>query len=172
MPVKYFNNMDEAVEPQESPKQIVRATRILFGALVMGICLFVLMTVIVNQLNGPLFEKNYLAYNDIFLGVTIVAGIGCVYGGRFFYTKAMASGNSLSESLAARLNQYRGSLIIYLAFCEGAALFSVVIFFLTGNYIVLTATGIMLAAMFVKAPTKGRIIQELGLDWKQQQEIE
>jgi hypothetical protein len=163
--------MNVTEPPQESPKQIVRATRILFGALVVGVLLFMLVTIIVNQLNGPLFEKNYLAYNDIFLAVAFVLGVACIFGARFFYGKAISSTNSLSFSLDARLNQYRGSLIIYMAFCEAAALFSIVIFFLTGNYIVLTVTGIMLVAMFMKAPTKRRIISELALDLQQQKEI-
>ena len=66
---------------------------------------------------------------------------------------------------------YRSVLIRYLAISEGAALFSLIAFYLTGDHRLFLMTGIMLAAMLWAAPTTERIIATLNPDWQEQQDL-
>jgi hypothetical protein len=74
--------------------------------------------------------------------------------------------------LPDKLNQYRSALIIYIALCEGPALFGIILFFVTGNYLMFIITGITIASMLAKMPSRKRVVDDLTLDWKQQQELE
>jgi hypothetical protein len=157
---------------QGTPKETLRALKILFAALVLGVCLFTLVVVIVNQLNGPVMEAKGLQYKNVFLLVAaILAGI-CLLAAHYLYNKRVTLTKNSALFLADKLNQYRATFILYLALCEGPALFSIIIFFLTGNYTVLIITAVMLTAMLVKAPLLKRIVTVLNLDWKEQQELE
>jgi hypothetical protein len=74
-------------------------------------------------------------------------------------------------SLKQRVSRYREALIMYMAPCEGAALFSVIVFFMVGEPLVLMVAAAILGAMFIKFPFVKRVISELNLDWQEQQEL-
>ncbi len=156
---------------QSSPKQKLKAIQIFFLALTIGLVLFAVIVVVVDFMNGPVLGKDELVNRDILLGAVIITGVICLFGARSYYNRTMKMVDISSFSLADKLNQYRAALIIYMAFCEGPAIFSVIIFFLTGNYWVFAITALLLAAMLIKAPTKTRMIQEMKLDWREQKEI-
>jgi hypothetical protein len=156
---------------QSSPKQKLKAIQIFFLALTIGLVLFAVIVVVVDFMNGPVLGKDELVNRDILLGAVIITGVICLFGARSYYNRTMKMVDISSFSLADKLNQYRAALIIYMAFCEGPAIFSVIIFFLTGNYWVFAITALLLAAMLLKAPTKTRMIQEMKLDWREQKEI-
>jgi len=61
---------------------------------------------------------------------------------------------------------------LYQALCEAAALLSVVVFFLTGIFTLLIITAILLTLMLSKVPITKKVVNELALDWKEQQELE
>lgn len=156
---------------QPSPKQKLKAIQIFFLSLIIGLVLFAVIVVVVDFMNGPVLGKDELVNRDILLGAVVITGIICMFGARSYYNRTMKMVDISSFSLSDKLNQYRAALIIYMAFCEGPAIFSVIIFFLTGNYWVFAVTALLLAAMLLKAPTKTRIIQEMKLDWREQKEI-
>ncbi len=153
------------------PKQSIKATQILCAALMAGIIVFVIIIVVVNRLNGPMLDKEGLQYQDILLYAAVGLGITCCAVAMSLYNKKMAVIKNSVITLTDKLNQYQAALIKYMAPCEGAALFSVIVFFLTGNFLVLIVTASMLIAMFIKFPLQAKIISELNLDWKEQQEL-
>jgi hypothetical protein len=153
------------------PKQNIKAMQVLCAALMAGVVFFVIIIVVITRVNGPMLDKEVIKYQDIFLYTAIGLAIVCFVIARSLYNKKMAVINNTATLLADKLNQYQAILIKYMAPCEGAALFSVIVFFLTGNFLVLLVTASMLVAMFIKYPLRGRIISELSLDWKEQQEI-
>ena len=157
---------------QGTPKENLKAIKVLFAALVLGVCSFTGVVVVVNQLNGPLMDTAGQQYNKVFLVAAVVLGGICLVAAHYMYNKKLTLTKNSAVSLKDKLNQYRSALLLYLALCEGAALFSIIAFFLTGNYTVLIITAVMLTAMLVKAPLLKRIITELNLDWKEQQELE
>jgi len=74
--------------------------------------------------------------------------------------------------LQEKLNQYRSALILFMAICEGASLFSITAFFVTGDYILLVVPAVMVWVMSTKLPSVQKIVQLLRLDWNEQQVLE
>lgn len=163
--------MTEPFNMNATPRAAVRAMQVLFLALAAGVVLFALVAAILLLVNGPLLEPENLVHSNILLSVVLVVAVTCALGARSYYTKMIGMGSGTIISLNDKLNQYRAALIIYMALCEGPAIFSVIIFLLTGKFIILIITALLVAVMCVKAPTRNRIIQELKLDWREQQEI-
>lgn len=153
------------------PKQSIKAMQLLCAALMAGVIFFAIIIVVVTRLNGPMLDKDGIKYQDIFLYAAIGLAIVCYVIARSLYNKKMAVIKNSVLLLADKFNQYQATLIKYMAPCEGAALFSVIVFFLTGNFLVLLVTASMLVAMFIKYPLQSKIISELNLDWKEQQEL-
>jgi len=162
-----MNEYDQT--PTTSAKDM-RAIRILFNAIVAGAVMFsaiVLALSLVKETVSPIKE-----YENIILGIGIAVTLGCYIAARNGYNKGIAIAKDSLISLPDKLNQYRTTLILYLALCEGPALFGIILFFVTGNYFMFIITALMIAAMLVKAPTRRRVIDELALDWKQQEQLD
>jgi hypothetical protein len=163
--------MTEEDYKNQTPKEILKALQVLFILLLAGMVLFAALVVIVDIVNGPLLEKETRSAGNILVSAVIIIAVACVFGARSYYNKTMTLDNLRSFSLTDKLNQYRAALIIYMAFCEGPALFSIIIFFLTGYYWVFIVTILLIAVMLLKAPTKARITSELKLDWQEQEKL-
>ena len=161
--------MNQAQQTPSSPN--LRAIRILFNAIIAGTLLFSIVALLINKTQGP-FSKEIRGYHNIFLGISIGIAVICFVIARRSYNKGIAIAKDSLISLPDKLNKYLATLLMYIALCEGPAVFGVVLFLITGNYFMLIITVTMIAAMLTKAPTIKRITDELGLDWKQQQELE
>ncbi|MEQ1677944.1 MAG: hypothetical protein ABL876_14645 [Chitinophagaceae bacterium] len=163
--------MTEAGVPATGPKDDLRAMRILCFALMVGVVVFAIIVAVLNQGNALPTKEMGKQLNDILPYVVAGIAVLCYLVARSSYSKKVAVIKNLQTSLGNKLNQYRTVLITYMAPCEGAALFSVMGLFLTGNYYFLIITSVMLAAMYSKMPSKERLTKELDLDWKEQQEL-
>lgn len=163
--------MTEAGKQPTTISDSLRSMRILSAALMIGVTLFAIIISFLILQSGPVMDAEGLQYKDIFFYVSVGLAIICFFIARALYTKKKIIVKNAPISLLDKLNQYLSALILYMAPCEGAALFSVVVLFLTGNFLLLIVTGLLLAAMFSKFPWPKRIISELELDWKQQEEI-
>lgn len=156
-----------------SPKEQLRALRILNSALVIGAALFTVIAVTVTLING----KGAFSISDtkktgvVFLVLSVFLAVFCFYRAITVYKRRMEEIRNGNESLLFKLNQYHSALILYLAPCEGAAIFSVIVFFLTGDYKALIVTALMVAAMVIKMPARKKMREELGLNWNEEQEF-
>ncbi len=162
--------MQETVSPG-TPKQQVRAIMIFCLALIVGTVLFAAVILLLHFTNGPVMDDKEPVFKEIMLYAAIGIAVFCFVNAMRMFKKLRNTGTQL-VSLNDRLNQYRTALIVYMAGCEGAAIFSIIAFFMTGVPWLLIITGLMLAAMLVKFPFRKKIIADLALDWKEQQELE
>jgi hypothetical protein len=105
------------------------------------------------------------------LGGAIALSLVCFMLARKGYNKGTGIAKDSLISLPDKLNQYRATLILYMALCEGPALFGIILFYLTGNYFMFIITAMMIAAMLAKAPARQRVVDDLGLDWQQQEQL-
>ena len=154
---------------QGTPKEQLKANAILFSALFVGVIIFLLLAVVLIKFNGK-FSDNDDLDKILLVVVSIIAAI-CLVSAFSIYKRQI---NGLVNSvlpLTEKLNNYRAILIVYLALCEGAALFSIISLILTGNFWSIAVTATMLAAMLIKRPSRQRVINELQLDWQEQQEL-
>ena len=153
--------MNQAQQTPSSPN--LRAIRILFNAIIVGTLLFSAIAVLINKTQGP-FSKKVSEYQNIFLGISIGIAVVCFVIARRSYNKGTAIAKDSLISLPEKLNKYLAALLMYIALCEGPAVFGFVLFLITGNYFILIITVTMIAAMLTKAPTLKRITDELGLE--------
>jgi hypothetical protein len=154
-----------------TPKENLRASRILCIALITGVLIFTIVSIFVNQFIGPFIEETKV-YENIFLwGIAIISSI-CILITLRQYPKGIAVVKGSGASLNDKLNQYRVVLIKHMAFCEFPALFSIIIFLLIGNFYVFGFTTMMLMIMLAKFPNGKRVISELELNWEEQQQLE
>jgi hypothetical protein len=163
--------MEQQPQSPATPKQNLRASQILCLALLLGCTFFAAMMLLLNVTQGPTMPDSD-NYGDIFLYAAIGIAIICIFIAVTGYNKRIAAAKNLTGSLDDKLNHYRGILIQYMAPCEGAGLFAIIVFFLTGNYQLLIIVALMLGLMLYRFPFKAKAIKELGLDWKEQQELE
>jgi len=154
-----------------TPKEILRSIRVLFGAIVTGTVIFAIIIVVVIKLQGHLMPETE-EYQSVFLyiatGLAIICGLVAVNQ----YNKGIAAAKDSLIPLPDKLNLYRATLIKYMALCEGSALLWIILFFMTVNYAALGCTSVMIIAMLRKTPTLKRVVDDLSLDGKQQQELE
>lgn len=156
-----------------TPKEYLRSMGILHKAIVIGAVLFAIVAFAVIQFNGGgvLSPADSKKTGVVFLIVSAVLATICFFRAYTSYNKSIDRIKNGEGNLLKKLNQYHSALILYLALCEGGTLFSIIVFFLTGDYKALIITGLMAAAMIVKAPVQKKIADELGLDWKEQQQF-
>jgi hypothetical protein len=151
------------------PKTNLRATRIFFGAMIAGVTLFALVVIGLYKTGG--LVPNLPGFDGIVRAiVATVAGI-CLLIAWTGYRKSSEAAKNLTGSLNDKLNNYRSFLTRYMALCDFPALFSIMAFFLTGDYLLLGVTGILVLAMLLVTPTKNRVSEMLGLDWNEQSQL-
>lgn len=154
-------------------KNDVKAMQILCGALIAGVVIFSLVIIGLHQvMEEPVIAQSELPDKNIFLYAAAGFGVLGLIAAITLYNKRVAAARAQASSVSEKLASYRATLIIYMALCEGPALLSVIVLFLTKQYIVLAVTAVMLAAMISKMPTRKKVIDALQLDWQQQQELE
>lgn len=150
-------------------KEELRAINILFYALAAGIVIFALMIAGINFLQDPPIDDKKIT--RIFLFTVVAVAAVCQVAAHVLYKKGLTVILRFELPLKEKLKQYRPILIQYFALCEGPALFSLIIFFLTGNPLVLDVTAAMLVFMFMKRPAKSKIFNELQLNTAEQMEL-
>ncbi|MCX6316076.1 MAG: hypothetical protein NTW29_02205 [Bacteroidetes bacterium] len=163
--------MTEPADINMNPKEAVRSLQIMFGALVGAVVFFAIAVVLLHLINGPIYDTGSIIQSNLMVTAVGVVAAACMLGARSYYKKTMAMGEGTLYLLSDKLNHYRAAFIIYMALCEGPAIFSVIILLLTGKFIVLIITALLLAMMWLKVPTRSRIIQELKLDWREKELI-
>lgn len=164
--------MTSQVKFTGSTKEYLKGLKILTAALCLGIVFFAITIIVFIQFKGPVLERENLKYNNVFSLVTVLIVLSCTVSAYFLYTKKTSGIKHLTISLQEKLNLYRAALVLFLSLCEGAALLTVIIFFLTGNYSILIITTVLVGAMLSKIPVKNKLTGLLNLDWKEQQELE
>jgi drug/metabolite transporter (DMT)-like permease len=152
-----------------TPKEQLKANNILFSALFAGVVMFLIVAVVLIKFQGKFSDGDN--FNKILLIVVLIIAAICLVSAYSIYKKRISDAANSILPLTEKLNNYRTILIIYLALCEGAALFSIICLILTGNFWSIAVTAGMLIAMLLKRPTRQRLINDLQLDWQEQQEL-
>jgi hypothetical protein len=161
--------MNGSPPSQASAPESLRAIRIFFMAIVVGAVMFSVVVIALTIFSKPV--SPFKAYETVIAVALLVIGFSCYLIARKRYEKGVGVAKDSLFSLRDKLNQYRTTLIGYLALCEAPALFGVILFFLTGNYVMYFATLAMIMVMLSKMPTLQRVAHDLDLDWHQQQEL-
>lgn len=163
--------MNEAASPLIRPKEMLRAMLVFSAAMVIGVFIFMLITVFVIQVkasSGSVFRE----YQDIIIWIMAAISLICLVVARVPFNKGIKAAKNSLNPLSDKLSQYRNSLIRYMAICEAPALADIIVYMLTGNFIFLVFASVLLGCMLAAMPIKRRVVSALELDWQLQQELE
>lgn len=156
---------------QGNSNAYLKSLRIFCIALISGIIMFSCIVFGLSYFE-PGATGSLRGYFGIAITVSIVFALACFLIARQLFGKKMQAIRNDSVNVSEKLNQYRAALISYMALCDAPALLAIILFFLTGIYWLLLVVLMMLLAMAMKFPNKQRIAEDMGLDWKEQEELE
>ncbi|RYG25102.1 MAG: hypothetical protein EOO01_42925 [Chitinophagaceae bacterium] len=153
-----------------SPEKVLRATRLIFVAIISGMILFMLVSLFINQSAGPLSlslkeEGNWPAWI-----VGIISGAGFIWGRRLFQATLKTAKDSL-KPLEEKLKDHRSALVRYLLIGDIILVLNSVFFLLVGDFIYQMYAAIIVGAMLAVTPLKRRLISQLELDASEQTKI-
>ena len=150
-------------------KDALRAINVFFYSMIGGMLMFTIIIFALNFLQTPALFDQFLV-RIFFIAVLVIAGISILMATRL-YKRRITDASSQGLTLMDKLTIYRSALILYLALCEGAGLFAVIVYFLTGYNLLLIIIGLVLLAMLMKRPEKSKIFNELQLSSQEQLEL-
>jgi hypothetical protein len=150
-------------------KDALRAITVFFYAMIVGMLMFTVIISVLSLLLGPPLPDQS-EVRIFFMAVLVIAGISLLMAPRL-YKKRITDALSQGMTLMDKLTIYRSALILYLALCEGAGIFAVIVYFLTGYRLLLIIIGVVLLAMLMKRPEKSKIFNELQLSSQEQLEL-
>jgi len=149
----------------------LKILRILAIAMIGGVMMFAGVIIAVRESNS-FSIKEIQPYAAYILGILAGIALTCYFLARVIYKKKIEAARNSTLTAKEKLNQYRGALVIYMGLCEAPAMLSVILFMLTGDYLLYVIVLLMLAAMAAKFPTRQRVIDALGLDWNEQEALQ
>ncbi len=152
-----------------TPRQELKNITISFYAIVAGAFLYAGIILVIKQNSRTIIEE--MNIRKAFIIAAGLLGVICFFLGSALYKKKLDGVANFGISLKEKLVKYKIALVSYIAACEGAALFAITAFFLTGVPPLLAIGAFMIVAMFLKQPTKSRIFNDLQLDSKEQMEL-
>ena len=144
-----------------NPQAFFKTTAIIHAALLIGQFLFGIVAFSITNNTG----LNVQPGNDPLFYVALLLVFGGMLLGSFLY-KQQITKLAAEAALKEKLSTYQTALIIRCAPSEGASMFCIVCYMLTGNsfYLVLTALNILYFIWM--RPTKQKIEDELSLSYE------
>jgi len=131
--------------------------------------MFAIIVFALNFLQAPAVLDQSVV-RIFFIAVLAVAAIS-IFMALQLYKRRITEALTPGRILMDKLNIYRAALILYLALCEGAGLFAVIVYFLTGYKLLFIVIAVVLLAMLQKRPEKSKIFNELQLSSQEQMEL-
>lgn len=152
---------------ETTPESYLKTLSLIHLALLAGLVLFMIVTIISQK-------QTYFDYKntgDVYIIVVPVMAIAAFFTGRFLF-KQQLSALDKKNSLKEKLMGYQGASIVRLAFLEGAALFGIVAFLLTGNFFELLISLLLVLYFLMLKPTKEKVMSDLNLSTEQKHQFE
>ncbi len=152
-------------------KEELRGIRILAAALIIGVIIFSIITVVINQINGAFLDHEIMSVRDYLLPFMSLLALLALLVARTQYQKQIRAIREGNDALRDKIIKYRVAIVRYMAICEGMAMFSIILFLLSGIYLLLIVTGTMLLLMVARLFAIKGLANELELNWQEQQEL-
>ena len=148
----------------------IKTLKVFYFATIIGAIVFAGVIISVAKFS-PLKEQVLNDYLDYVLILASVFAVIFYMIARNSFARKVSDIRNSSVNTLEKLNLYRTALISYMGLCEAPALLAFVFFLLTNNYLLLLIGAIMLLAMAIKFPSRERLIADMSLDGKEQQEL-
>jgi DMSO reductase anchor subunit len=146
---------------QPQPKgNLFTTLQIIHGALCLGPTLFAVVSYSIT----PNTHSDIRPNDSVLLYVAAFMALSMVFVSNFLFNKQLAV-IDFTAPVKQRLLQYQTACIVRYALLEGAALFNVVVFLLTGNYISLAIGAAMIVFMVTIRPTRPVVTEALKISY-------
>lgn len=143
-------------------KDFFRTISLIHTALMSGIFLF---ASVVWYMNGFTSKMHFNYQEDVFLIVVPILALFSIFSGIQLFKKRVEN-TYPNQGLQTKLGIYQTALIIQWALLEGAALFSVVAFLLSANFLFMLIAIFLLILLFNAKPSKDNLFKHVGLNEK------
>jgi hypothetical protein len=139
---------------------------IIHAALMAGQLLFAVVVFSITQNNGI----NYQPGSDPLFYIAILLTVGGMIAGTFV-SKTLLGKIDVNGTLRQKLMAYQTALIPRWAFTEGASLFCIVCYMLSGNLFYLILVGLNVIWFWMIRPTKKKAKADLNLNYEEETAI-
>lgn len=146
----------------------IRAIRIVYIALLLGITFFLLIAFVLNLKAGPL-GGNDPFFEQVLLIVSTLMAIVSIPSGMIIFKNQTE--NIHDMNLAEKISVFRSAMIVRASMMEGAGFFFVICIILTGSKISMIEAIIVLAIMILYFPTNTRLADEMKHDIREIERI-
>lgn len=157
------------MENKKTLPQEVKGISIVFMVLFTGLILFLAVSVGLNLTRGPFLQNP--KFTQIFMGAVIILSVICLYLAHSGYNKRMLPEVYDMKTVPEKLEHYRLGFMKYMSLVEAPAIFAIIGFMLTGYFLFLVITFILLLNMLLKRPSRLRLISDLQLNSNEQLEL-
>lgn len=149
-----MNNSNQNTQP-------FKTLQIIHAALCAGLIMFLAVTLF---LNGGKWHTDITAHDVPLFYVAITFVVGMPFLSNLMYQKKLALVD-LKAPANTKVVQYTTACIIRYALIEGAALFNVVAWFVTGNLILAIVAGALILFMIALRPVKSKVMTILQISY-------
>jgi hypothetical protein len=155
------------------PKSIFRTTTIIYFALLAGQLMFALVTFLVNT--NPIHLDLVNEKKDILFYFVPGFALCCAFAGIFIFKKLTTAYQQKSTagnySLSDKLRFFQTAIIVRSALFEGAALFAIVNFLITGNLLFIIVAVCLMVVYLTLRPTVDVVADTLQLSYEEKLEL-
>jgi hypothetical protein len=135
--------------------------QIIHGALCLGVTLFLAVTLLLNGSKG---HSDIQPNDSPLLYVAVLMAVIFPFISNLLYQKTFG-GIDLSAPLSKKFPQYISACIMRYALIEGAALFNVVVWFLTHNFICAVVAAALVLYLISIRPVKNKVASLLQVSY-------
>jgi hypothetical protein len=135
----------------------LKTISIIYFALIAGQLMFIVVAFFSVSDNPPQNQD----YDNFNIVVPIIVGSGLFLSNLIF--KQLISKIKDNFTFQKKIEAYRSALIIKYALLEGPSIFSTAIFLISGNFMFLAFSAVMILAFLINFPSRNKAVQDLNL---------
>jgi len=153
---------------QLTSKEYFKTMQNIYFALIGAQVFFCILSLFLHYVSKS--DSGQQELRDIFIYIVPLI----VFGGSFisyYVFRSMLSASKSMKALTDKMIGYRYALIIRYAFLEGPSFFAIIVYFLTGDWLFLTMSALIILLFLTIKPTPEKAVKDLQLDFNDHQSI-
>jgi peptidoglycan/LPS O-acetylase OafA/YrhL len=158
-----------SIFPPEFIQSLYKSGRSTWVGFVVVIVVFLILSIIVNQVFGPLVDDRDVVNYILLLVVTLAVG-SLIFGFRVYNSRIRETIED-GLHLPDKLNRYRSAVAMFLVVCTFPIFIAMLGFVFTGNVYIFVVIAMCFGSVLIKAPSKARISSELQLSASERKEL-
>lgn len=147
----------------------IKALTILHKALLAGQVIFAAVCVFLAY--AKMLPTTQEDLDRILQVMAVVLSAAGFIGGNSFFKKRVLEIRDMQTNAKEKLTMYRAACIVQWALLEGPGIFTIICFFITGNYAFIALASVLMLLFAMLAPSKTKIAFQLALSEEELNEL-